>query len=296
MTVTMGLRQCARKIDILTLFLLLASMLALTTACNNRGAEADTPSAAMSAVEIAEAAIAAQAGLDSFLFDGDMNVTISGETPGWTTASIEGAVDQAQANMRANIWGTIAITEPEPVQAGMEMYFVDDVAYLKIVPPEMPGVTGTWVKIPAPATEEPWLQQDIYTHLTDLLRDAVDVESLGAEMVGDVECHKLQVTPNVRELLAWAKEQPGMEEQVPDTKLEDAVLDLSMIIWVAVDTFIPLRGSVDATLAVEDDVIEIHMTSQMHDINEPVTIELPPEATAAMEMPWPSNAFGGDGG
>jgi len=296
MTITMLSGRRAVKAEMLTLLLLMALMLVLTTACNNKDAEADTPPVAMSAVEIAEAAIAAQAGLNSFVFNGDMNVTIGGETPGWASASIEGAVDQAQTKMWMSIGASITMNEPEPVQAGLEMFLVDDVAYLKIEPPEMPGITGAWVKVPAPATEEPWSHQDIYTQMTDLLIDAVEVESLSTELVGEIECHKLQVTPSVSKLLAWAKEQPGMGEQVPDTRLEDAVLDLTMVVWVAADTFIPLKGSLDGTVALEGNTLEVHITSQMHDINEPVTIELPPEATAALEMPLPINVFGADRG
>ena len=294
MTVTMLSGRCAIKAEILAVFLLLASLFVLTTACNNKGAEADTPPVAMSAAEIAEAAIAAQAGLDSFRFDVDVNVTVSGKTPGWATANTEGAVDQAQERMRASMSAILDIEESEPGQIGVEVYLVDDVAYLKIELPEMPGLTGTWVKVPA--AEEPWSQQDMYAKLTDLLRDAVEVESLGTEMVGEAECHKLRITPDIDKLLAWVTEQPGIVEQVPDTELEDVVFDLSMVSWVATDTFIPLKESIDGTITFKDDIVEVHITSQMHDINEPVTIELPPEAAAAREMPLLNNIFGGDGG
>ena len=243
---------------------------------------------AMSAEEIAEAAILTQAEFNTYQFDADYEITmeIPGETPVTTTMDMNGAFDFANEKIHMDIQMTMS-TPPETVQMSIEMYLVGDWMYMKMEMPGLPPeIMGTWFKVRMSELEleDLWEQQDTAGQQFDLLVGFTDVELLGTEMVNGVECYKLQVTPDMAKLWEWAQIQEGMEP-VPGLDPEEVISDYSYLLWVAKDTYFTVKTVVEMTMAVEGESMGMAVTVLVFDINEPVTIELPPEAAAAEELP-----------
>jgi len=268
----------------LVVTLVVAILLLSGSACAGQGVLTGTatpPPTGISAEQIAEAAMAAGARLDTCQFDVDMDMAVAGKTS--MTMDMNGAVDKADRKMHADMQMTTLT--PESVEMGMEMYLVGGWMYMKMEIPGMPSEMSIWMKSQIP--QDAWKQQDVVTQQLDLLADFVEVGLLGTKMIGGIECYKLRVAPDLEKLWTWAQMQEGMEEQAPDLDPEDVISDFSILQWVATDTYFPVKSTVDMTMTIEAESIDLHMTMLMHHINEPVTIELPPEAVAAVEMPTP---------
>ena len=272
----------ARK---LIVFALLAILLLSTWAC-----EAPVGTSTTTGVpsgQIAEALRAAGTGIDTYQtyqFDADMDMTITGEMYATVTMQMNGAVDEADRKMHVDM--QMSMLMPEPMEMGMEMYLAGGWVYMKMEIPDMPPEMSTWMKVQMP--EDYWEQLDIGSQQLDLLTDFVEVELLGTEMASGVECYKLRVTPDIGKLWAWVQMQAGMEELELDLDLgfdfEDVVTDFAILQWVATDTYFPLKSIVDMTMTIEAETIDMDMTMLMHDINQPVKIELPTAAQEAEEV------------
>jgi hypothetical protein len=272
----------ARK---LIVFALMSILLLSTWACGASGGTSTTTG--VSSEQIAEALRAAGTGIDTYQtyqFDADIDMTITGEMYATVTMQMNGAVNEADRKMYADM--QMSMLMPEPMDMDMEMYLAGGWVYMKMEIPDMPPEMSAWMKVQMP--EDYWEQQDIGSQQLDLLTDFVEVELLGTEMVSGVECYKLRVTPDVGKLWAWAQMQAGMEELELDLDLgfdfEDVVNDFSILQWVATDTYFPLKSIVDMTMTIEAETIDMDMTMLMHDINQPVKIELPTAAQEAEEV------------
>lgn len=152
------------------------------------------------------------------------------------------------------------------------MYVVDGWQYTRM---EMPGMPSYWQK--SRVSEDDLEKRDITTLVTDFS----EVELLGSEMVNGTECYKLRVTPDTERLWQWSQTLEGTEGLDPTLSPEEVISDFSLIVWVAKDTYFPAKISVEITMTIEGEAMGMVMTMLIHHINEPVTIELPPEAEAA---------------
>ena len=234
----------------------------------------------MSAEEIAVAAIEAMSsGFNTYQFDMDMEMTTTEEISMNMTVGASGAVDMEAMKMFMDMAMGMEMIGLS-IQVDMEMYLIDDWMYVKA---EMLGMPPEWEKTQAPEGYHD--QIVIADQQLDLLPDFVGVELLGTETVNGVECYKLQVTPDMESLWAWAQMQEGTEE-LEDLDLEEVLTDYSYIEWIATDTYFIVKSIVEMTMAVDLTTLSMTVTTSMDHINEPVTIELPPEAEAAIEVPF----------
>jgi len=232
----------------------------------------------MSAEQIMEAV--AEAEIETYRFDMDMEMTMVGEMPGTVTMDVTGAIDELNREMYMDT--QMSMSMPLPMETGMETYIVGDWIYMGV---EIPGEPAMWMKMTM--AEYMWEELDITSQQLDLLMDFVEVELLGTETVGGVECYKLGVTPEMETLWEWAQMQGDMEELDPALDLEDIITDFSITEWVAKDTYFTTKAVIDMTMTIESDTIDMTMTMLMYGFNEAVIIELPPEAEAAEEIPMP---------
>ncbi|TET40536.1 MAG: hypothetical protein E3J65_00905 [Dehalococcoidia bacterium] len=268
------------KAKTLVVVLLLAVLLLSGSACDGGEAPTSTPTptSELSAEQIMEAV--AEAEIETYRFDMYMSMTMVGEMPGTVTMDVTGAIDEQNREMYMDM--QLSMSMPEPMETGMEIYIVGDWIYMGV---EMPGEPAMWMKMTM--TEYMWEELDITSQQLDLLMDFVEVELLGTETVGGVECYKLRVTPDMGKLWEWAQMQGGMEELDPALDLEDIISDFSITEWVAKDTYFTTKAVIDITMTIESDTIDMTMTMLMYGFNEPVSIELPPEAADAVEVPMP---------
>jgi hypothetical protein len=252
----------------------------------------------MLAEEIRDEAIAVDAELDTYQFDGDMTMvmgmTMMGETFEITmVTNAEGAIDYPNETMCVDLTMFMEMEGQEGMLMSTGMYLVEDWVYVGM---EMPGEPPMWLK--APLMEGMWAEQDIMAQQLNILSD-VEVEFLGNETVDGTGCYVLDVTPDMEKLGALMQLMGAEEGLPPDLDLEDVITDFSVRYWIAADTYFTLKVSEDITMVFTPESFGIppelvgefdataHMaiTITMHHINEPVSIELPPEAEEAEEVP-----------
>jgi len=222
--------------------------------------------------------------VETFQFDMeqsmDMTTVAYGETIDMQTSSVASAkVDiAAQRTMMAMTMETTMPPMPgvpeKVMEVQMKMYSVDGMMYMGTTVPDMPPL---WSKM-----QMPWMCPLALS--IELLKVSV-VEVVGVEQVNGVESYVIKITPDLGKL--WElmmKMNPGM---VPPEPLLD-IRVISMKQWIARDTFLPIREQLQMTMVFEGMETETTIISRYHSFNDPVTIQLPPEAEGAIEeVPMP---------
>ncbi len=192
-----------------------------------------------------------------------------------------GTIDIANQRMRMAMRMTIPPTPVVPEQVReTNMYWLDGMVHMQIA---MPGMPPSWTKI-----EMPWmcpLQQMV------ALLEVSEIDTMSVDKTNGVESYLLNVTPDIDKL--WNTMMGRI--MMPELGLEPAAimaLDPREVIrsasiqkWITRDTFIPLKEELRITMVVEGMAMEIIRRSIYHSFNEPVSIELPPEAAEAIEVP-----------
>jgi len=238
--------------------------------------ESPTSTPTTSAGQIVGAMQAAEAEIDTLQFEAQIDMM-----SGSMTYDMNATVDLVGRRMYAHTKMTQLL--PERMEVDVEMYVMGDWVYMKQEQPGMPPEMSGWVKFWSPGFLE---QQDIASQQVDLLTDFVDLKVLGTEVVSGIECYKLKATIDMGEIWTWAGSQLGMEELCIDLEdVEDMITDFYVIEWIAKDTYFPVKFFMDMTVTIEGDPFGMTMTGLIHHINEPVSIELPPEAADAVEVP-----------
>jgi len=258
----------------------------------------------MLAEEIRDEAIAAEAELDTCQFDMDMTmdmrIVMDGETfDSAMVIDVEGAIDKPNEEMYMDMTMIMEMTGEEDMEMSMALYIVEDWMYAG---QEMPGEPATWLKMlmPEGMWEQISEQYDIVAQHLDVLL-GVEVQLVGTETVDGTECYVLEVIPSMEELWALMQLAGAGEGLPPGLDFEELITDFSIRYWIAKDTYFTLKSAVELTMVLApedlgippelagefDATADMSMTGIMHHFNEAVSIELPPEAEAAEEIPMP---------
>jgi uncharacterized membrane protein len=183
----------------------------------------------------------------------------------------------------------------------MEMYLVDNTFYIMT---DVPVMGPTWMKLEMPEEmpEEYWEPADLMELQAEFL-EAVEVEVTGREKVGDVDCYVLEATADIEQLWQLVMQQleaTGMEmDDIPEEfegLLDEISPSYSVKIWIAKDTYFLTKVEIDLAIELTSEAmgaldaegemaIDMALTLLAYDHNQPVSIELPPEAENAVEMP-----------
>jgi len=181
-----------------------------------------------------------------------------------------------------------------PQSVETEAYFVNNVMYMKM---NLPGMPEQWVKQKMP--QDFWERQNQIKQLVELLK-ASQIEILGSERINNTDCWVIKVTPDLKKLWQTAMQQWGLIKPL----VKDENLDLEKIVknvaqkqWVAKDTYFTIKTQTQMSLIMSsenlnlpsEEEFEINIDESIdltfHNYNEPVSIELPPEAEKATELP-----------
>ena len=168
----------------------------------------------------------------------------------------------------------------------IEHYIINGMQYTKIT--NTAGVSEPWEKyaIPADDFESLWEGKDeVYKQIRFL--ESSGIESLGSEQVNGVECQVVEVIPSIPSLVQLL----GVGGIITDTESteviepEEYMKDLSAKQWFAKDTYFLMRAEFEWTVQVYESfsLFEQKKIECSH-YNEPVSIELPPEAKEAEEV------------
>ncbi len=250
-------------------------------------AEAELPSAQ----EIVDGIIASFNNIRTYQYDMDETINMTVEVEGEVSESTfalggSGTVDfeNRQMRMEHTIESIPKTGQPELVWGG-EQYFIDGMLYTK---PKIPGEEPMWMKEEAP--EEWWetQQMELVDSQIELL-GAAQVEVIGSESVGGIDCYVLEVTPDLEQL--WQLFNYLIFQEAPDVTeeyLQEVFRSFSVKQWVAKDTYFLMKAEIDISTEFPPgepgpSTIDIAMVLLAYNYNQPVSIVLPPEAEEASE-------------
>jgi len=254
--------------------------------------------------EIVDGATQALDNIRAYEFEMDMTMGMAGEAEGEAfemTMGIDtsGALDLDNRQMRMGMAINMALPGEDEVDVEVELYFIDNTGYIMI---EELGEEPVWEKEEVSETdwEETVEMLTLAEPQVELLQ-AAQVEVIGSEEVKGVDCYVLRVTPDMGQLWETAMQQAtlGFVEEMRLPEFTEELLDevsysFSVKQWVAKDTYFLMKVEIDMAIELTAEAmgfpgeegemtIDLAMTMLVYNYNQPVSIELPPEAEEAIE-------------
>jgi len=276
------------------IFLVIATALVLITPLSACGQEATTQ-------EIIDGVIQSLSDINTYHCDMDMSMNMAGEGGGETVdvsmdMKLNAVIDLENAKMKANITMNTSDPDEGDREMAMEMYIIGEITYMMM---DIPLLGPMWVKAPMPAGYYQTMGQ--VKPQVDLLETA-QIELLGSETVNGIDCYLLKVTPDIELLWKLALQQMespsnGAAFTIDEELLSNMLRSYSVKQWFAKDTYFLAKADVSLSLEITPDsmgfteeeegsiTMDITMILFSYDYNQPVTIELPPEAAEATEFP-----------
>jgi outer membrane lipoprotein-sorting protein len=249
-----------------------------------------------SAQEIIDGVIESFDNIKTYQFDMGMTMHATGEAEGESlehTVMMDnsGTLDLENLQMKLDL---SAGSGDEMMR--LESYIIDGMMYAK---PEVSGEESMWMKQEAPV--EVWEGMSASSGIEnyrELLRTA-QVEVIGSEKVENVDCYVLKLNPEMAELYQTAMDPvggigtAGMLPPVPEELLQKMFSSFSVKQWIAKDTYFLTKVEIDMTIESTPElmnylgeegerILDIDIDFQAYNYNQPVTIELPPEAEEAI--------------
>jgi hypothetical protein len=251
------------------------------------------------AQEIIDGAVQALDDIQAYEFDMAMAMSMAAESEDEAMemkmeTDYSGALDLDNQQMRMNLELNIKMTGEEDVEGAIELYLIDGIGYSMT---DVPGIDPVWEK--EEVSEADWEQVIEVIMLAEPqleLMESSEVEVIGSESVKGVDCYVLRLTPDMEQLWATAGQQAAMgftEEMgwpsFSTEVFEQASYSFSVKQWVAKDTYYLMKVDIDMELELtaaamgapeEEGVATIAVVLKMlaYNYNQPVSIELPPEA------------------
>jgi hypothetical protein len=282
---------------ILTMSLALVIVLSFTACAEDIEEEVELPSAQ----EIVDGVIESLDEIRTCQFDMDMTGGMAGEGEGegevyeaTVVMDLDGVLDlenrQMKIDMTVNVEG---LPELDKIEMGIEMYLVGDMIYMIM---DVPLTVPMWMKLEMP--EGYWGEMSQVESQIELL-EAAQVKVIGSETIEGTDCYVLQLTPDMEQLWQLAMQQPRLPGEevlgVAEEFLQEMFTSFSVKQWIAKDTYFPIKAEIDMVidptsaamgLQVEGSVpARGSMVLLFYNYNQPVSIELPPEAEEAIEVP-----------
>ena len=254
------------------------------------------------AQEIVDGAVQALDDIRTYEFEIDMTMGMAGEAEGETFemtmgTDTSGVLDLDNRQMRMGMVMNMALPGEDEVDAEVEAYLIDNTGYLMT---KESGEEPVWEKEKVSGTD--WEQTVEMLTMPEPqleLLQAAQVEVIGSEKVKGVDCYVLRVTPDMGQLWETAMHQAtlGFAEEMALPTFTEELLDevsysSSVKQWVAKDTYFLMKVEIDMAIeftaeamGVEEGemTIDSAMTMLVYNYNQPVSIELPPEAEDAIE-------------
>jgi hypothetical protein len=285
---------------ILAISLVLIMVLSFTACGEETGEEEEEEEEAglPSAQEIVDAAVESWGDIRTYQFDMDMTMDMTGEAEGEAieltmVMDSSGALDVEGRQMRMDMDMSMVAPEEDEMEMAMKMYLIGDMVYMMM---DIPGVGPTWMKAEMP--EGYWGQVSQVESQMELL-EAAQAKVTGSEVVSGIDCYVLQLTPDMAQLWQIVMRQAELAGEAPEVteeQIQEMFRSFSVKQWIAKNTYLLTRTEIDMVVEMTPEAVgapeeegemamDIRVVLLVHDYNQPVSIELPPEAEEAMEVP-----------
>jgi hypothetical protein len=278
---------------ILTMSLTMVMVLSLAACAEEAGEEGGLPSAQ----EIVDGVMQSLDDIRTHQFDMDMTMDMAGEGEGETFEMTmvmdgSGALDFDNSEMRMDMTMSMTMPDESEMDMGTAIYLIGGMVYMLM---EIPEMEPMWIKSEMP--EGYWEEMSQVQTQIELL-EVAQVEVIGSERIGGIDCYVLQVTPDLEQLWQMVMQQAEMAGEMPDVTgelLQEMFRSFSVEQWVAKDTYFLAKVEIDMAMELTPEAMgfpgeegimtmDIAMSILTYNYNQPVSIVLPPEAEEAIEM------------
>ncbi len=252
------------------------------------------------AQEIVSGVIESLNDIKTYQFDMDMTLDMAAQAEGEVfeitmVMDGSGSFDIQNRRMGMDMTMSMAVPGEAEMEMGLEMYLIEDMIYMMM---DVPLMGSMWTKSNVPVGY--WEEMNQVELQIELL-GAAQVEVIGSEMVGGVDCYVLQLTPDMEQLWQYVMQQADVtgEEmlEVVQEFLEGIFRSFSVKQWVAKDTYLLIKAEIDMTVELTTEamgfpgeegvlIMDIAMDFLAYNYNQPLSIQLPAEAESAMEVPF----------
>jgi hypothetical protein len=207
-----------------------------------------------------------------------------------------GVTDSVNRQMHMVMNMTVSTPEQDTIDMPVEYFLVDGWMYMKVAVPEQ---EEQWLKMEMP--DDMWEKQNQAQQQIEMLQTAEEVNFLGIEEVDGVECYVVEIIPDLAALQQMISQVQGQMSQFGDIDL--SAMDLGRMLkqvsvtqYVAMDSYLFMRTDQHMVMEItpeamglpddEFDRITEDITTVLlfSDYNEPVTIQMPQGALAAVQM------------
>jgi len=252
----------------------------------------------MTAEEIRDAAVEAWTNIETTQFDLNTtwNITKKNGEPSEVllliTITGTGILDEVNQEMKLETEMTSMTSSYLPPEAGgtmdiqIEQYLIPRAIYTKTT---IPGGPTIWTK---EDVEKDWEEVSPMKQEMELLTSG-QVELLGSEEINGTDCYLLKVVPSIEKLWEVMIE-PSMLIMEEEVDPQEMVESGSLRVWIAKDSLFLMKDEMEMRTVVSSEavklplgeeefemIVDVEGSSTHRNYNEPVSIELPPEAEEA---------------
>jgi len=232
---------------------------------------------------IKEKILESQNKIETYKMSMTMDMTMeSGGMDMSVDSSAEGEVDNRNHKMQMSM----GMNMPMLGETNMEMYFIEDTMYMGM---EMMGRTE-WVKTELGETEKEniWNQQSYIEKEMGMIKNS-KVELSGDEKVRGVDSWVIKITPDKNSLEEYVMSEMSQssseldEDEMPGMDFKN----IEIKYWIAKDSYFITKQEAQMDFAMTDEKsgesmnIEMDVSVELYDYNEPVNIVLPKDALNA---------------
>ena len=232
---------------------------------------------------IKEKILESQNKIETYKMSMEMEMTMeSGGMDMSVDSSAEGEVDNRNHKMQMSM----GMNMPMLGETNMEMYFIEDTMYMGM---EMMGRTE-WVKTELGETEKEniWNQQSYIEKEMGMIKNS-KVELSGDEKVRGVDSWVIKITPDKNSLEEYVMSEMSQssseldEDEMPGMDFKN----IEIKYWIAKDSYFITKQEAQMDFTMTDEKsgesmnIEMDVSVELYDYNEPVNIVLPKDALNA---------------
>ncbi len=225
-----------------------------------------------------------------------VNMTNGGESMAIAEMAMAGQATIDHPNKRMKMNMKISMQSPKEDSIDMEFYILGKWMYIKMASATgIPELDQTWMK--APHDEQIW--STWASQHTWFTRQAAKVSLAGTQNIDGTPCYVLDIKPGKEAIQAMLSQQPmgGAGDELARLGLDRLFDTVSLKAWVAKDTHLILKqemswpmeikaGDLDSPLQSSEKLtMNLDFRMKLYDYNQPVSIQLPPEAADAEELP-----------
>jgi hypothetical protein len=217
----------------------------------------------------------------------NMGTDIAGEDSSETVQSnINGQVDVEGKRVKLTINTNETISDRKKSKSTQtQIYIFDTMEYLHS---SNSGKDGKWIKFQI--HEKKLDSENLAKRQMDLLRTS-KIKRLKDETLENVDCYLLSTEPDKKDFWKVIMQQEGEHPLLKLLNLDykDVVKEMDMKVWVAKDTFLPMKCHMQMKAVIEGEIkeepfkmtINVKTVYRYHDYNKSLIIELPEEAKNA---------------